>query len=75
MRAARQENHMKIKTMLGAAALLSTIGINQVFAAIFDVPPPSTPPIPEFDGSSAIAVLALLASVVAILVARARSKG
>ena len=62
---------MKIKTMLGAAALLSTIGINQAFAAIFDIPPP----IPEFDGSSAIAVVALLASVVAILVVRARSKG
>ena len=62
---------MKIKTMLGAAAILSTIGINQAFAAIFDIPPP----IPEFDGSSAIAVLALLASVVAILVVRARSKG
>jgi hypothetical protein len=61
---------MKFKT-LGAAALLSTIGINQAFAAIWDIPPP----IPEFDGSSAIAVLALLASVVAILVVRARSKG
>jgi hypothetical protein len=62
---------MKFRTMLGAAALLSTIGINQAFAGFFDVPPP----IPEFDGSSAIAVIALLASVVAILVVRARSKG
>jgi hypothetical protein len=62
---------MKFRTMLGAAALLSTIGINQAFAGFFDVPPP----IPEFDGSSAIAVVALLASVVAILVVRARSKG
>jgi hypothetical protein len=39
-------------------------------AGFFDVPPP----IPEFDGSSAIAVIALLAGVGAILV-RARSKG
>jgi hypothetical protein len=60
---------MKFKTMLGAAALLSTIGINQAFAAIFDIPPP----IPEFDGSSAIAVIALLASVAALI--KARSKG
>ncbi len=60
---------MKFRTMLGAAALLSTIGINQAFAAIFDVPPP----IPEFDGSSAIAVIALIASVAALV--RARSKG
>ena len=60
---------MKFRTTLGAAALLSTIGINQAFAAIFDVPPP----IPEFDGSSAIAVIALIASVAALV--RARSKG
>lgn len=60
---------MKFRTMLGAAALLSTIGINQAFAAIFDVPPP----IPEFDGSSAIAVLALLASVAALVKARSKS--
>ena len=60
---------MKVRTMLGAAALLSTIGINQAFAAIFDIPPP----IPEFDGSSAIAVIALLASVAALI--KARSKG
>ena len=64
---------MKLRTLLGAAALLSTIGINQAFAAIFDIPPPpSAPPIPEFDGSSAVAVIALLAGVAAIV--RARSK-
>jgi hypothetical protein len=60
---------MKFRTILGAAALLSTIGINQAFAAIFDVPPP----IPEFDGSSAIAVLALLASVAALVKTRSKS--
>ena len=68
---------MKIKKMVGAAALLSTIWVNQAFAAIFDIPTPntpSTPPIPEFDGSSAIAVIALLAGVTAILV-RAKSRG
>ena len=64
---------MKFKTTLGAAALLSTIAINQAFAAIFDVPPPSAPPIPEFDGSSAIAVIALLAGVAALI--KTRSKG
>ena len=60
---------MKFKTMLGAAALLSTIGINQAFAAIFDIPTP----VPEFDGSSAIAVIALIASVAALV--RSRSRG
>ena len=60
---------MKFKTILGAAALLSTVGINQAFAGFFNVPPP----IPEFDGSSAIAVIALLASVAALI--RSRNKG
>ena len=65
---------MKFKTMLGAAALLSTVGINQAFAAGFDIPPPIIPPpIPEFDGSSAIAVIALLVSVGALI--KTRSKG
>jgi hypothetical protein len=73
--APREENEMKIKTTLGAAALLSTIWMNQAFAGFFDVPPPVEPPIPEFDGSGAVAVIALLAGVAAILVARARSKG
>jgi hypothetical protein len=60
---------MKIKMKLGAAALLSTIGMNQAFAGFFDIPPP----IPEFDGSSAIAVIALLASVAALVKARSKS--
>jgi hypothetical protein len=66
---------MKIRTMLGAAAVYLTVAINQAMAGFFDVPPPPEPPIPEFDGSGAIAVIALLASVAAVLVARARSKG
>jgi hypothetical protein len=60
---------MKFRTMLGAAALLSSVGINQAFAGFF---PPNVVPIPEFDGSSSIAVIALLASVGALIWARSK---
>jgi hypothetical protein len=58
-----------MKMKVGAAALLmSLITVDGAFAGYFNV-------IPEFDGSSSIAVIALLASVAAIVVARARRKG
>jgi hypothetical protein len=58
-----------MKMKIGAAALLtSLITADRAFAGYFNV-------IPEFDGSSSIAVIALLASVAAIVVARARRKG
>ncbi len=61
---------MKLKTMLGATALLSTIGISQAFAAIFDIPAP----IPEIDSGAGIAAVALLVSVAAILFGRMRNR-
>jgi hypothetical protein len=56
-----------MKTKVGAAALLmSLFTVDQAFAGYFNV-------VPEFDGSSSIAVIALLASVGALI--WARSKG
>ena len=53
-----------MKTKVGAAALLmSLFTVDEAFAGYFNV-------VPEFDGSSSIAVIALLASVAAIVVAR-----
>jgi len=50
---------MKFRAILGAAALLSTVGVSAAFAGFFNVPPP----IPEFDGSSSIAVIATTSHV------------
>lgn len=58
---------------VGAALLMSLMTIDQALAGYFNIVPPPEPPIPEFDGSSAIAVIALLASVAALV--KARSKG
>ena len=49
--------------------LIVLASINQASAAIFDIPPP----IPEFDGASSIAVIALLAGVASIVWQRSRS--
>ena len=58
-----------MKMKVGAAALLmSLMMMDQAFAGYFNI-------VPEFDGSSSIAVIALLASVAAIVVAKARRKG
>ena len=58
-----------MKTKVGAAALLmSLFTVDEAFAGYFNV-------VPEFDGSSSIAVIALLASVAAIVVAKAGRKG
>ena len=58
-----------MKMKVGAAALLmSLMTMDQAFAGYFNI-------VPEFDGSSSIAVIALLASVAAIVVAKARRKG
>jgi hypothetical protein len=61
---------MKIKSMMGAGALLLTVGIDRALAGFFNIPKP----IPEFDGSSSIAVIALLASVAAIIWNRSRNR-
>jgi hypothetical protein len=50
--------------------LIVLASINQAAAGFFDIPPP---PIPEFDGASSIAVIALLAGVVSIVWHRSRS--
>jgi hypothetical protein len=52
--------------------------IDQAAAGFFDVfpnppAPPPPNPVPEFDGSSSIAVIALLAGVAAIIWSRARN--
>jgi hypothetical protein len=60
-----RRNVMKMK--VGAAALLiSVMTIDRAFAGYFNV-------VPEFDGSSSIAVIALLASVGALIWARNKS--
>jgi hypothetical protein len=61
---------MKIRSMVGAGAFLLTVGIDQTVAGFFDVPKP----IPEFDGASSIAVIALLVSVAAIILNRSRNR-
>ena len=55
------------KFYIGLVIVLASI--NQAAAGFFDVPPP----IPEFDGASSIAVIALLAGVCSIVCNRSRS--
>ena len=56
-----------MKMKVGAAALLiSVMTIDRAFSGYFNV-------VPEFDGSSSIAVIALLASVGALIWARNKS--
>jgi hypothetical protein len=63
---------MKLK--IGAATLLLTlVAIDQAAAGFFEVTP-NPPPVPEFDGSSSVAVIALLASVAAIILQKSRSR-
>jgi hypothetical protein len=60
---------MKIK--VGSVALLMTVVMmDKALAGYFNITPP---PIPEFDGSSSIAVIALLASVAALIKARSKA--
>ena len=60
---------MKIK--VGSVALLMTVVMmDKALAGYFNITPP---PIPEFDGSSAIAVIALLAGVAALIKARSKA--
>jgi len=69
-----------MKVRVGAAALLMTLAtIDQAFAGFFKIVPTPTPtptpsPVPEFDGSGAIAAIALLASIVAIIFSRSRKR-
>jgi hypothetical protein len=57
---------------VGAAALLSLMTTSQAFAGWFPTPP--TPAaVPEFDGPSGIAAIALLVSVAAIFFSRSRN--
>jgi hypothetical protein len=55
-----------------AALLMSLMTIDQALAGYWKIVP-NPPPIPEFDGSSSIAVIALLAGVAAIIWSRARN--
>ena len=59
-----------MKMKVGAATLLiSLMTASQAFAGFFNVTP-----VPEFDGSSGIAVIALLAGLAAVVFNRAKSK-
>ncbi len=61
---------MGAKMKVGAAALLmSVISIEQAFAGFFRV----TRAVPEIDGSSGIAAIALLASIGAIFFGRSKN--
>ena len=66
---------MGTKMKVGSAALLiSLMAIDQVFAGSFiPVITPSPSPVPEIDGSSGIAAIALLASIGAIFLSRSRN--
>jgi hypothetical protein len=60
---------MKVK--VGATALLmSLMTVNHAFAGFFNI----VPPVPEFDGPSGIAVIALLAGLAAVVFNRTRNK-
>jgi hypothetical protein len=60
---------MGTKTKVGATALLMSLTmIGQAFAGFFEVTP-----VPEFDGPSGLAVIALLVGVGAILFSRSRN--
>jgi hypothetical protein len=52
---------------------MSLMTIDRAFAGFFNIVPPPTP-IPEFDGPGAIAVIALLASIVAVAFHRSRNR-
>jgi hypothetical protein len=63
-----------MKMKVGAATLLmSLMTADQAFAGFWNVVPTPTP-VPEFDGSSGIAVVALLAGLAAVVFNRAKSK-
>jgi len=63
------ENVMKTKIKVGAAALLMSFAMmDQAFAGVFNVP------VPEFDGPSGIAAIALLVSVGAVLFGRSKNR-
>jgi hypothetical protein len=71
-----------MKSKVGPAALwmsfaviMSLMMVDQAFAGFGSfTPPPSAPPVPEFDGPGAIAAIALLASVGAIFFGRSKSR-
>jgi hypothetical protein len=66
-----QENIMGPKVKVGACALLmSLLTIGQAFAGLL---PTVTPAVPEFDGPSATAAIALLASIGAVFFSRSRN--
>ena len=64
---------MGTKMKVGAATLLSLMTTSQAFAGFFPTPPRPAA-VPEFDGSSGIAAIALLVSVGAILFGASRNK-
>ncbi len=64
-----------MKTNVVAAALMLAVSsMDRAYAGFFEIVPNTPPaaPVPEFDASSGIAVLALLVSVVAIVMSRTK---
>lgn len=64
---------MGTKMKVGAAALLSLMAASQAFAGFFPTPPAPPAAVPEFDGPSGIAAIALLVSIGAIFFSRSRN--
>jgi hypothetical protein len=62
----------KLKRVGAAAFLMSLMTIGQAFAGSFV--PVITTSVPEFDGPSGIAAIALLVSVGAVLFSRSRNR-
>jgi hypothetical protein len=69
---------MTTRTKVFATALLMCLAmVDQAFAGFFHITPAPTPPpppaVPEFDGTGAVAAIALLVSIGAVLLRRSRS--
>jgi hypothetical protein len=60
--------HVKLK-VCGIALLMSVAAMNQALAGFF---PPTTPAVPEIDGSGALVAMAFLGSIGAILFTKSR---
>lgn len=62
-----------VKTKIATALILSFALADHAMAGWFNIVPKPTP-VPEFDGSTGVAAIALLVSVVAVVFNRRRSR-
>lgn len=63
-----------MKTKIATALILSLALVDHATAGLFGRPVPVPTPVPEFDGSTGVAAIALLVSVVAVVFNRRRSR-